>query len=248
MSNLSPRNLLLRRLPLKVVDAVLKSAELVHLDQGDPIYEPDQEILYVDFPETGVMSMVAVMDNAPRVEIATIGNEGMLGISAVFGVYTNAEQTFCQVNGTAHRLDRSTFIGLVDQFPELKAICQRYIIVLFNQISRNSGCFRSHSTEQRCARWLLLTEDRCGKSTFGLTQEFLSIMLGVSRTGVNAAAGALSKAGLIKYVRGKVTIVDRPNLKLASCSCYDLMNEYYARIILSDEPNARPAQGVKLEV
>jgi CRP-like cAMP-binding protein len=247
MSNEFPRNLLLRKLPQKIAETVLKSAELVHLDQGDSIYEPDDEITYIDFPETGVMSMVAVMDNAPRVEIATIGNEGMLGVSAVFGVYTNAEQTFCQVDGTAHRLDRTKFLSLVEEFPQLKTLCQRYIVVLFNQISRNSGCFRSHSTEQRCARWLLLTEDRCGKPTFGLTQEFLSIMLGVSRTSVNAAAGVLSKAGLIKYVRGKVTILDRPMLKLASCNCYDLMNEYYTRIILSDEPNAAPPERVKLE-
>ncbi len=234
-----PRNLLLRSLPLAIREAILNASELVHLDLRENLIEPNKPIRFVDFPESGVMSLLQPMDDGSLVEIANIGSEGMVGVTVVLGVRTIGEIAFCQVEGSARRIPTDAFLHLVKMYPELLSLCQRYAVTLFDQVARNTGCNRTHSVEERCARWLLLTHDRCHTNQFVLTQEFLSLMLGVSRTGVNLAAGILSKAQLISYVRGKITILDRAGLEAVSCECYEAMTSYF-RQVMDAEPIHQP--------
>lgn len=188
-------------------------------------------ITFIDFPESGVVSLLQPMQDGSLVEIANIGNEGMVGVSLALGVARTGEIAFCQVEGTSWRIGADNFLVLTKQHSELHALCQRYAVTLFDQVARNTGCNRTHSIEERCARWLLLTQDRCHSNQFVLTQEFLSLMLGVSRSGVNLAAGILAKAQLISYVRGKVTILDREGLESVSCECYAELVSYFHRVM-----------------
>jgi CRP-like cAMP-binding protein len=231
MSSIEPRNLLLRSFSEATRRAGLDASELVHLDLRDDIIVRDKPITFVDFPENGVMSILTPMENGSLVEIANIGKEGMVGVSVLMGVHDVSEVAFCQVQGSAYRIATEQFLALTKRFPEIAPLCQRYAMTLFDQVARNTGCIRTHTIEERCARWLLLTHDRCNADQFVLTQEFLALMLGVSRTGVNLAAGVLAKAGLIHYVRGKITILDRKGLESVSCDCYFAMNDYFSKIM-----------------
>lgn len=227
------QNLLLRSAPDAARRAVLEAAETVHLDFGEEVIEPKQPIRFVDFPETGVWSIVSVKDEVVS-EVATVGNEGLIGVSLLLGANTIQEKVFCQVPGRALQLDAREFLRIVEEHPTLGDLCKRYSLALFNQVASNVGCNRTHAVDERFARWLLMTSDRCNSPEFALTQEFLSQMLGVSRTSVNAVAGSLSKAELITYVRGKIKILNRLGLEAASCPCYFEMRDYYARVVTGD--------------
>ena len=229
MPTTETRNLLLLNLSPEARKAILNVSENVHLGLRDNCIEPLKPIEYVDFPEMGVISVLTPMEDGTLVEIANIGKEGMVGVSVVMGVMSISEIAFCQVEGSTLRVKTSDFLPLVKKYPEIASMCQRYAITLFDQVARNAGCNRIHTIEKRCARWLLLTHDRCDKNQFVLTQEFLALMLGVSRTGVNIAAGVLAKANLITYVRGKMTILDRPGLEAASCECYTALGNYFEK-------------------
>ena len=225
------QNLLLRSLPGDICQAVLAQSDLVHLDLRESLIEPNTLIDFVDFPESGVMSLLQPMDDGTLIEIANIGNEGMVGATTVFEVFEIGEKAFCQVEGTSNRIATASFGLLLKKYPLLRKKCHRYVVTLLDQISRTAACYRTHSVEQRCARWVLATNDRCQNKAFVLTQEFLSLMLGVSRTSVNQAAGNLSDLGLISYVRGKISVLNREGLERASCSCYKEINAYYKKVM-----------------
>jgi CRP-like cAMP-binding protein len=236
MSYIQPENLLLRSLPSDIWRAVVEESELVQLDLHESVIKPNIAMTFVDFPENGVISLLQPMADGSLVEVANIGNEGMLGVTVLFDIFEIGETAFCQVEGKAHRIEINAFVELLKRYPQLRSVCERYTVTLLDQLSRNSGCFRTHTAAQRCARWMLSTHDRCHKKTFVLTQEFLSLMLGVSRTSVNQAAGVLAKAELISYVRGKVIVLDRIGLEQASCICYSEMGNYYKKIMLAKPP------------
>jgi CRP-like cAMP-binding protein len=231
MNYIQPENLLLRSLPAEIWRAVMDKSELVQLDLHESVIKPNIAMTFVDFPESGVMSILQPMADGELIEVANIGNEGMLGVTALFDGFEIGQTAFCQVEGKSYRIEIVSFVELLKKYPLFRAVCERYSVVLLDQLARNSGCFRTHQVDRRCARWLLSTHDRCHRKTFVLTQEFLSLMLGVSRTGVNQAAGALARAGLISYVRGKVIILDRKGLEQASCICYSQMSGYYEKIM-----------------
>ena len=225
------KNQLIQKLPEYLATTLLDAAEFIHLDSRENIIEPNKPIAYVDFPESGVTSVVKPMDDNTVIEIATIGKEGMVGLPVAMGVSAIENLVFCQVEGTSWRLPAKTFVKLFNEHEELRMTCLRYSVIFADQVSHNMGCNRTHSIEERCARWLLMTHDRCESDMFGLTQEFLAAMRGVSRTGVNLAAGILAKAQLISYARGKITILDRPGLENVCCHCYFSMREYAARVM-----------------
>jgi CRP-like cAMP-binding protein len=229
--SINTHNMLLRRLPVNIAESIMKSAEFTHLDLRDTLSEPNIPIRSVVFPESGVISVLLKMEDDSLVEIATVGNEGLLGLPIAMGIAASQELVFCQVTGTAWVLPADTFAELVKKHPELKQLCDRYSVVFFDQVSRNAACSRSHEVSKRCARWLLQTQDRCQQNEFILTQEFLALMLGVSRTSVNIAAGGLSRSNLITYVRGKVKVIDRGGLEKASCACYASMRDFSARVM-----------------
>lgn len=227
----NPKNLLLRRLSEPVRKAVLSEAEFVHIDIRENLIEANKPIPFIDFPESGVICLLTPMSDGSLVELATIGKEGMVGIPVILGVSAVGEVAFCQVPGTGWRIPCQTFLSLLQQHDELSLLCRRYIAALFEQVAINTGCNRTHTLEERYARWLLLTRDRCDSDDFMLTQEFMAQLLGVSRTGINLVAGMFSKAKLISYVRGKITVLDRAGLEEVCCDCYFAMRNQFDKVI-----------------
>jgi len=227
MSQTAQRNLLLLKLPKEEAAKVLAVAEFVHIDVRESVIEPNRPIDFVDFLQSGVISIVSQMNNGRMVEIANVGNEGFIGIPILLNVESIPEKAFCQVEATAWRISAKNFKKVLLESPALSSLCHKYLATFLNQVARNSGCNWVHSIEERCARWLLLTHDRVEGDEFFLTQEFLAMMLGVTRSGVNLAAGMLAKAQLITYVRGKITVLDRAGLEQVTCECYSSMRSYF---------------------
>lgn len=226
-----PRNLLLQKLSGADFKEVLEAATFVQLQKRETLTEANKPIRFVYFPETGVLSKVLLLEACSPIEIATIGNEGMVGASLVMGVSSVAETVSCQVKGSAWQIKSDTFQTLIQQHSELSSVCRRYMMTLLDQVARNNCCYRKHSVEERCARWLLLAQDCCGSDEFTLTQEFLAGMLGASRTKVNLAAGMLARTKIISYARGKIRIIDRMGLEKIACDCYASVRNYYRAIM-----------------
>jgi CRP-like cAMP-binding protein len=235
------RNSLLGALPHDEFELLRPKLERVHLDLKEVLYEPDQPISHVYFIETGVTSLVSVMSETSLVEIATIGNEGMVGLPVYLGAVSIPQLAFCQVAGDAQRMDAEAFREYMAGVGErtLHRLLHLYTQALFNQIARSAACNRAHSIRQRAARWLLQTRDRMGSDDIQLTQEFLAQMLGVRRASVSEVAGNLQKEGLIHYVHGKISIVDRPGLEAVVCDCYRVVSDEYERLLGSVPPEGR---------
>jgi len=160
-----------------------------------------------------------------------VGNEGMLGVTLKLGIKTAPMRAIVQGTGTALRMTGSNFMQLLGRTPAMFHILDRYLYVLMAQLARSSACTRFHEIEPRLARWLLMTHDRAHADHFHLTHEFLADMLGVRRSGVSIAAGALQLRKLIRYSRGEITILNRKGLEAASCECYGATQEDYANVL-----------------
>ena len=195
------------------------------------LYRAHKPISHVYFIESGVGSLVNTMKNGDAAEVGTIGNEGVVGLPLIFGDSRAPTSVYVQVPGTGFRMKAATFMQEVERNASLRAVMLLYAHAFFNQVAQSAACNQFHSLEQRCCRWLLMTHDRMQSNEFLLTQEFLAMMLGVQRTGVTAAAGALQRAGLIKYSRGHVTILDRPGLIRRACECYGISKREFDRLL-----------------
>jgi CRP-like cAMP-binding protein len=225
-------NRILDALPAADFEPIGRVLERVELGLRDYIYRRGEPIEYVHFPINCVISLVTEMEDGRAVEIATVGCEGMVGIPVFLqAAYTSAHESFSQVPGASWRMRAEAFTALANQGGLLQALLQRYTQALFSQISQSSACNRLHTIEQRCARWLLQTHDRVTADKFPLTQEFLAQMLGVQRSSVNGAAGALQDQGVIRYSRGVITVLDRQGLEDAACECYRIIANEFARLI-----------------
>lgn len=224
-------NLLLASLPSAERDRIAPALEHVNFELRQAVHEPEMPLTHAWFPHSGVLSVVSEMQDGSVVELATVGREGMTGVPLALGTDRTPQRTFCQVPGDADRMTAANFRRLVDELPAFRGLIFRYAMALFSQIAQGVACNRLHPIEARCARWLLMTHDRVEGDTFVLTQEFLGQMLGVTRPSVSVAAGMLQKAGLIHYVRGDITVVDRPGLEAASCECYGLITGEFRRLI-----------------
>lgn len=223
-------NRLLQALPRREYQRLLPDLEPVSLAAGQSIYEPNQAIPHVYFVQSGVISLVSRMEDRTVVEVATVGNEGMVGLPVFLGSDTIPLQAFVQIPGAALRMRSGRLREEAGNGNGLTALLQRYTQTLFVQVAQGAACNRVHSIEERCARWLLTTHDRVGADQFPLTQQFLAQMLGVRRAVVNRAARALQQEGLIRYRRGTMTILDRAGLEAAACECYAIIREEYARL------------------
>jgi CRP-like cAMP-binding protein len=195
-------------------------------DAGDPLNE-------VYFPVDAVVSVLTRMDDGASVELATVGNEGLVGVAVAWGADSMNPREFAtvQVPGTIVSMDREAFREEVQRQGALASLVERYTQAFFTQVSQQVACNGLHSVEQRCARWLLLTQDRAGMDEFPMTHEFLSQMLGVRRATVTVTAGILQKAGFVQFRRGRVAIVDRQGLENATCECYAVTREVYDRLL-----------------
>jgi CRP-like cAMP-binding protein len=205
--------------------------ELLMFAPRHVLFDVDESIKFVYFPEDCVASIVGVMADGSAVETATVGNEGMVGLPLFLGADRMPAQAFCQIAGHAFRLPAAAFREALGQSSALRDVLGRYTQALFTQVAQSSACNRRHNVQQRCARWLLQSQDRVGRDEFPLTQQFLSQMLGVRRATVTEVAGALQTVGLIDYTYGRITIRDRPGLEAASCECYEIIRREYARLL-----------------
>lgn len=197
----------------------------------EDIYQSAEPTNHVWFPTVGVVSLVTEFMEGEPVEIATIGPEGMVGIQIFLGNDQMPARAFVQVPGRALCMKADDFHRMVKENPGFERLLLRYTLALMNQISQAAACNRAHGVEERLARWLLMTQDRVHSPEFPLTQEFLAQMLGVRRPTVSIAAGMLSKAGLIHYVRGRITVLDRAGLEKASCECYRVISDEFQRLV-----------------
>lgn len=225
------RNNILRLLPPAELESVLDRAESVALQAKEVVYQRDQPIPFIHFPEDCVISLVAQLQDGDQVEAMTVGNDGFTGIAVFHGLASSMLKGIVQISGEARRLPVKDFRELSSQCDSLRRLLHRYSQFTFETVSQSAACNRLHVIEQRCARWLLMSHDRVGRNKFDLTQEFLAAMLGVRRPGVTVAMGQLAKAGLIAHGRGNITVVNRPGLEKASCECYRTIKERQAVLI-----------------
>jgi CRP-like cAMP-binding protein len=201
------------------------------LEYRKSLYEADTNIDSVWFLETGVGSLVNTMANGDAAEVGTIGNEGIVGLPLLLGDHRAPTSVYVQVPGSGLRMNAATFGRELEQSASMRRVMLHYAHAFFNQVAQSAACNQLHSLRQRCCRWLLMTHDRMNANEFLLTQEFLAMMLGVQRSGVSTAAGMLQRAGLIRYSRGNVTILDRAGLEHQSCECYAIAKMEFDRLL-----------------
>jgi CRP-like cAMP-binding protein len=224
-------NLLLSILPQDELAVLEPELEHVALPFEQVLQEWEQPLSHLWFPCTGVGSILSLMADGASVEVATVGREGMVGVSVVLGASRLAHTVFVQVPGEGFRIPVERYAQLQRRLPVFERVLLRYAAALVTQIAQGSACNRLHDIEARCARWLLMTHDRVEGDSFRLTHEFLGQMLGVTRPTVTIAAGTLQRAGLISYVRGQVSILDRPRLEQAACECYAIIADEFRQLL-----------------
>jgi len=224
------RNRLLSALPQEELERLAPHLELVELGVRVPLHGTDQPIEHVYFPLDCVVSMIATLDGDTSIEVSTIGPEGMAGLPAFLGDSASPNRTFCQVPGEAARLEVGTLREFTGGDSALHDVLHRYSQVVLASLAQNVACNRLHTTEERCARWLAQTHDRVGQDNFLLTQEFLGQMLGVRRATVSLSAAILQRAGLIRYTRGRITVLDPDGLRRAACGCYATIIREFAKL------------------
>ncbi len=223
------RNRLLLALPTAEYARLAPDLESVTLASGAILMQPPGPITHVYFPQRCVVSVLTVVTGEPGVEIAIIGNEGMVGLPIYLGVRHSATRAISQVPDGAHRLTVSAFRRALVGGRVLPKLMQRYTVAFVDAVAHGAACHQRHSVPERCARWLLMAHDRVGRDRFALTQEFLAQMLGVERPTVSTAARRLREAGAIAYSRGRITILNRGALERAACSCYRGMRDELAQ-------------------
>lgn len=224
-SELRCRNLLLTTLTDEQYDAIAPRVHTVPLKIKQVLFERNQPPQYVYFPCTCVLSILTYMLNGLAVEVGTVGNEGFIGIELLAGGELATETAVCQVEGDALRMTVSDFRKAIVGDTPLRRITQRYMLVYLRLVSQSVACNRLHTIEERFARWILMTHDRVDGDHFYLTQEFIADMLGVHRPSVSLVASAFQQAGLIRYSRGRMSILNRPGLKELACECYGIITE-----------------------
>ncbi|HVF70490.1 MAG TPA: Crp/Fnr family transcriptional regulator [Chthoniobacterales bacterium] len=225
------RNRILDGLPVKELGRIRKALIPIDAVVRDQIYEPNKPFQHVYFPETGIASVVNVLEDGTEIEVATVGYEGMVGLAAFLGTKQTPARAFWQIAGTAFQLDADFLEKEKRDGTPLAETLGIYTQGFFAQISQSTTCNRLHSLEQRCARWLLMTHDRVPGDDFPLTQEFLGQMLGVRRTGISEVAGRLQRKHLIEYSRGWMSVIDRAGLERHSCECYGVVAREYRRLL-----------------
>ena len=227
--NTKPANRLLAALPAKEYQHLLPKLEEISLPFTETIYEQNDVIRHVYFPNSGIISLLAAVGERSHLEVGIVGNEGIVGLHVFLGVKTSNNHALVQGVGTAMRMKTKDFLAECNNGSSLPRILQRYIHSLLTQISQSAVCNRFHPIEARLARWLLMTGDRMESDVFQITQEFLSNMLGVRREAVTLSAKNQQRDGLISYSRGKISILNRAGLEAVACRCYFIIKEEYGK-------------------
>ena len=215
---------------------MLAACEQVELSFADELHACGERVRYVYFPTRSFISLIVPVDVTASLEVGLVGDEGMVGTSLLLGVSTTPLRAIVQGAGPALRMGTDAFLDVLERNAAIQRRLDRYLFVQLAQLAQTAACTRFHLVEARLARWLLMTQDRAHADAFRLTQEFLAAMLGVRRVGITSAASALRSRGLIGYVRGGVTVLDRRGLEKASCVCYEADRRTYARILETPQP------------
>ena len=217
-----PSNQLLASLPIADYDRLTATIDVIPLKLKEVVQRAGDPVQYVYFPGGGFLSVLTVLADGGRVEIATIGREGVSGLPAAMdGGDPSPSETLVQAEiDTCYRMSRTDFRREMSQRAVFYELVTKYMHAFYGVVAQSTACNAVHSVEQRLARWLLMAHDRVGRDDFPLTQEFVAMMLGATRPTVTIVAGTLQRAGLITYHHGHVTIVDREKLESASCECY----------------------------
>jgi CRP-like cAMP-binding protein len=202
----------------------------VTLSLGDVIYEPGGSLDHIYFPTTSVVSLLYTMEDGMTAEMGLAGNDGAVGIALFLGGDTTPNRAVVQLAGDAYRMAASIVRQEFARGGPLQYLLLRYTQALITQISQTAVCNRLHSVEQRLCRWLLLSRDRVETDELAMTQEFISNMLGGRRESVTVAAGRLQDAGLIRYSRGHISVLDRRGLEAGVCECYRIVRDEYDRL------------------
>jgi len=215
------RNRLLSSLPSAEIKRLSPYLEEVPVEIQQVLIRQGEPIPYVWFPRDCVTSTIVESEEGEVIEVGLMGGEGMVGLSLLLEVLRSNTTVIVQVSGTADRMPRDAFMReVVHRENPLRTLLLRYSNAFMAMVAQSAACTAQHELEARFCRWILMTHDRVGKNTLQLTQEFLSMMLGVRRPSVSVTAGVLKRAGLIDYTRGSVTVLDRKGLEENSCSCY----------------------------
>ena len=222
-----PTNRLLAALPKDEYRKLLPDLDQFPLIFGELIHRPGAVVRHVYFPTSGIVSLLADVDDGGTLEVGIVGREGMAGMSVFMGVKTSPNRVLVQGAGSALRMKANTLQRITDNDGSLSRLLRRYSYSLWAQLSQSSVCNLYHPIEARLARWLLMTRDRMEAPEFLITQEFLSSMLGVRREGVNKAAGKLQEERLISYTRGTLTILKPAALAAVACKCYRIIKKEY---------------------
>ncbi len=233
------RNGLLAALPPEDLARLRPGLRPVELPFDQTLYPADGTVEAVLFPESGMVSLLATLEDGEQVEVGIAGREGLIGLPLVFGDDRSLVEARVQQEGTALRMDAAALRDGMGGSVALRGLLNRYVLAFQAQVTMTAACNARHAIEQRLARWLLIAHDRAGADEFPMTHEFMAMMLGVRRPGVSLAAGVLQKAGLIHYVRGRMAVTDRPGLEAASCECYHVARREFGRL-LGDGAATRP--------
>ncbi len=218
-------NAILNALPAADRDRLIAEMTLIPLKIKTILFDAGEIITHVYFPTSGVISLVTPLEEGSIVEVATIGNEGIVGVP-LQPRGSLAVRAISQVAGSVLRMDAAMFLEESEHGP-LRDLVRNYTLALFGQISQAAACNRLHSSEERLSRWLLMSRDRVGRDDFRITHDFLGQMLGSRRATVSLSAGLLQAAGLIRYSRGRVVIRNRAGLEAASCECYGVIRRLF---------------------
>lgn len=237
----STGNLFLDHLPASALDAIRPSLISVTLKNAEIVYDYDEAMENVLFPTGSVISVLLEMANGDTAEVGIIGREGMTGLAIALGQSSTNQRSVVQVPNGALSMSAKRFRAIVEAEPELKAFTLRYAQAVLMGALQLSACNSLHPTDERCARWLLMSHDRVGHDLLRLTQEFLSQMLGVRRASVAVAASALQAAGFISYSRGQIVIRNRKGLESASCECYESLEREWKAVMGYRVRNTPPA-------
>lgn len=225
------QNYLLAALPVEDLQRVSRELKLVTLPLGEALYESGRRQRAVYFPTTAIVSLLYTLSDGASVEIAVVGNEGVVGVSLFMGGETTPSRAVVQSAGHAYRLAGR---ALKEEFTlggPMQHLLLKYTQALLTQMAQTAVCNRHHSLDQQLCRWLLLSLDRLAGNELVMTQELIANMLGVRREGVTEAAGNLQSANLIRYSRGRITVLDRAGLEARTCECYAVVKKETDRLL-----------------
>ncbi|HET6486435.1 MAG TPA: Crp/Fnr family transcriptional regulator [Spirochaetia bacterium] len=231
------QNRLLAVLPRPEAERLLPHLEPVSLPLGKALYESGGRLDHVYFPTTAIVSLLYELENGASAEIAVVGNEGTVGIALFMGGGTMPNRAVVQSAGGAYRLQGTLLQQEFNRGGALQHLLLRYTLALLAQMAQTAVCNRHHTVDQQLCRWLLLSLDRLPANELSMTQELIANMLGVRREGVTEAAGKLQSAGLIRYNRGRITVLNRPGLEQRVCECYEVVRQEFIRL-LPDTPES----------